>query len=557
MYDIIELAGGVPALHPERKGQLNRSPLKNWVEKNGGLPTYINSVATALLRKNPEWAISRIIATAVKWAKEVCATGRAFGGKVKVSKAVQAAACAAVAQWERKKAQATNDMIDDEIINASDDQLALSVLNAQIRKQYRAQGIEMNEVITMSDDEYFAYAVDDEDKIEMSLDMYGEGDDLEDTTQFMEVLELSAESQKAIRLPLNTTTADKVGNKRYKKEILRVGELVVDRLGRKFNFTPNFLKGLRDNFQKQVFDYVPLLYTKEGEVHASSADPGHYGGTVENLTLDDEENPTRLYGEFNLTDATAAVVDHNPKFGVSVTAHPNYVDTPRGQYYGPMLLDVAATHKPKMTKMDGWEKVAVQMSDDRIEYEVLDLSMETFVEILPEHEEEKVMEDNTIQLSDEQKQSLFAEFMQSDMVKNAVAAEVAAKDEEITRLSNTVGELQNNGYSSAVKAALNVYRVGEDVVPPVILNMAEEMLLSFGPEERNATITLSMGEGDAAKEETLSRVQLMTKILDETRGFIKLSNEQGSGKEPTADEVITDEDEAVNFLLNLSNSVVE
>lgn len=29
--DIVQLAGGVPALHPERKGQLNKSPLKNWV----------------------------------------------------------------------------------------------------------------------------------------------------------------------------------------------------------------------------------------------------------------------------------------------------------------------------------------------------------------------------------------------------------------------------------------------------------------------------------------------------------------------------------------------
>lgn len=44
-FTIIELAGGnfdgKPSLHPERKGQLNKSPLKNWVEKNGGLPTYI------------------------------------------------------------------------------------------------------------------------------------------------------------------------------------------------------------------------------------------------------------------------------------------------------------------------------------------------------------------------------------------------------------------------------------------------------------------------------------------------------------------------------------
>lgn len=39
----VELAGGGPSphLHPERKGRLNKSPKKNWVEKSGGLPTYI------------------------------------------------------------------------------------------------------------------------------------------------------------------------------------------------------------------------------------------------------------------------------------------------------------------------------------------------------------------------------------------------------------------------------------------------------------------------------------------------------------------------------------
>jgi hypothetical protein len=32
------MAHGVPALHPERKGQLNISPRANYIEKRGGLP---------------------------------------------------------------------------------------------------------------------------------------------------------------------------------------------------------------------------------------------------------------------------------------------------------------------------------------------------------------------------------------------------------------------------------------------------------------------------------------------------------------------------------------
>ncbi len=168
-YDVIDLSGaielakGVPALHPERKGQLNRSKLKNWVEKHGGLPTYINSVATALLREHPEWGISRIIATAVNWAKKACTTGKAFGGRVQVSKAVQAAACTAVAQWERKKAAASTDMVDDKIIELSaDDTQSLAYANAVIRKQWRSQGNDIVDLIALSDEEYFVHVLDEE-----------------------------------------------------------------------------------------------------------------------------------------------------------------------------------------------------------------------------------------------------------------------------------------------------------------------------------------------------------------------------------------------------------
>lgn len=99
------MAGGVPALHPERKGQLNRSPKKNWVEARGGLPAYVNSVATALERGG--MTRSRAIATAVNTIKQACATGLWGGQKRKISPAIQAAACKAAAQWEALKVSAS------------------------------------------------------------------------------------------------------------------------------------------------------------------------------------------------------------------------------------------------------------------------------------------------------------------------------------------------------------------------------------------------------------------------------------------------------------------
>lgn len=88
------MPAGVPALHPEEKGRLNISPRANYIEKRGGLPAYINSIAVALVRKG--MTRSRAIATARNSVKKTCATGY-WGGnpKMPVSAAVRAAACSA------------------------------------------------------------------------------------------------------------------------------------------------------------------------------------------------------------------------------------------------------------------------------------------------------------------------------------------------------------------------------------------------------------------------------------------------------------------------------
>lgn len=84
---------------------LDRSAGSNWVQQTGGLPSLIDRAAKHLHYERGR-TISAAIATAVNWAKKMCASGTAFGGKVKVSGKAQAAACAAVAEWEAKKAKA-------------------------------------------------------------------------------------------------------------------------------------------------------------------------------------------------------------------------------------------------------------------------------------------------------------------------------------------------------------------------------------------------------------------------------------------------------------------
>lgn len=76
----------------------------NWVDKVGGLPGPIDAIARALIAKG--WDESVAVATAVATAKKSCATGTAFGGKVGIHAPARATICAAVAEWEMKKAAA-------------------------------------------------------------------------------------------------------------------------------------------------------------------------------------------------------------------------------------------------------------------------------------------------------------------------------------------------------------------------------------------------------------------------------------------------------------------
>lgn len=79
-------------------GKLDRSPKKNWVEKAGGLPKYIEEVADSIHRKRGK-SISQAIQLAIgaikNWAH----------GKGDVDPDTRAKAAKALAQWNAMKAK--------------------------------------------------------------------------------------------------------------------------------------------------------------------------------------------------------------------------------------------------------------------------------------------------------------------------------------------------------------------------------------------------------------------------------------------------------------------
>lgn len=80
---------------------------KNWVTEVGGLPMYIRRIANQLIhtRGMPE---ERAIPMAVGIAKRWCATGEQSWGAHHgtINPKSRSEACAAVASWEAKKAEA-------------------------------------------------------------------------------------------------------------------------------------------------------------------------------------------------------------------------------------------------------------------------------------------------------------------------------------------------------------------------------------------------------------------------------------------------------------------
>lgn len=74
------------------------------MEKVGGLPQFIKRIAKHIEEKGSTKSAS--IATAVNVVKKMCASGDTnWPGKQNVNAGSRAEACAATADWERKKAQ--------------------------------------------------------------------------------------------------------------------------------------------------------------------------------------------------------------------------------------------------------------------------------------------------------------------------------------------------------------------------------------------------------------------------------------------------------------------
>lgn len=120
---------------------LNRSPRYNWVEKVGGLPNYVCQVARAIARggRALESAIPIAIGKIRDWAE----------GKDNVSEEVRARSQATMAEWDKKKAEATTETVSLAVDDRGTDELLKYVTVPSVSVLTLEEGSPMARVATI------------------------------------------------------------------------------------------------------------------------------------------------------------------------------------------------------------------------------------------------------------------------------------------------------------------------------------------------------------------------------------------------------------------------
>lgn len=164
-----------------------------------------------------------------------------------------------------------------------------------------------------------------------------------------------------VRTPLCVTEAVALGNKLWKKEILREGKLHYN--GGEFDVTPEYLDSVHAAFQDGAIPAVPYVHVNKGGEHDES--PERWRGNIVGL----ERTPLGLAAILDLGDeADELVRKTNKKLGVSVLIKHNRT-TGGGKKYPAVLSHVAATFDPVVNDLAEWEEIAASQPGD----DVLDL----------------------------------------------------------------------------------------------------------------------------------------------------------------------------------------
>lgn len=308
----------------------------------------------------------------------------------------------------------------------------------------------------------------------------------------------------------------KDGKVLYRKQILPRGKF--DYKGETIDFD-RIGQDVKKAFDSGAMDQVPFQLADAGNNH--NFDPKNYRGEVVNVELTDEG----VFGTFDFSKFSDMqdMVEKNPKFGVSAQIDRSDKENPH--VFGHIL----GTLNPRVKGMKPWEKVSLSAESDLTD--AVDL---VGVEL------SNAKEDGDVTKPVETPETVTLSKGDYDRVMKIVEAqEKFEKDlnlskETETEEVNPAIKLANEQAESALKLAresqVELAKARWDRnhdalvaagVPPVMLSKAA--LLMSAPASDIKTIELSNGD----KTETVSPQAVVLSLLEEMKGLVNLSKDEG------------------------------
>lgn len=169
-----------------------------------------------------------------------------------------------------------------------------------------------------------------------------------------------------LQLPFDLSNATKLGPRRFRKQILPLGSITYK--GRRITFDKAYLTDLSRAFKAGVYDQVPFILANEKNEHHE--DPRLFEGAITDLVMAEDG----LDAELELTPEGAALVEKNPKLGVSARI---VEGLERGGRVVPRAIrHVLATMDPRVQGMRPWAALDLSAAGDNIQ--VVDLTAETY-----------------------------------------------------------------------------------------------------------------------------------------------------------------------------------
>jgi hypothetical protein len=343
----------------------------------------------------------------------------------------------------------------------------------------------------------------------------------------------------ALLSPTNTFDAVELSRTLFRKRVLPIG--TINYHGRQINFDRGYLRDLTKSFREGAFDQVPFLLAKDDNAH--TMDPERFRGEVKGLELTDGGLDVLL----DLTPDAAELVRQNPKLGVSARIIEGLERAVDGRKFSRALQHVLGTLDPKVTGMGSWQEVSLseEVNDtiDITNEEVTTLS-DTSTQAPPvtanssttatpvvttttantpqppapplvsqvEDEDDGVVVDEGEEMSDEELAALASEFSNGDARQDQAIEMLHAQDKvNAAQIAQLQLELSRQRWVNEARLYIDAG------VPPVLVQLAGQVLALPAPP----VIELS-------NREKLDFGVLMRDMLEQTKGFIQLSQEAGS-----------------------------